>query len=788
MRNAAGMIISQVLLLKVWFELWAIKVNWYIWRMKNILAIAFLLVHSVSVNAQSESEDQSSCSSKCNRSHVLTTNLGRVSYYQYPTMDKYDMKYLKLDLAAEPGSRAISGTALWNVVAKVAMDSFVMEFKNNMILDSVYINGTKRIFQRGSDHVFIPLTPAIAGGSTINAVFYYTGTANSNGVFSGTVGSNGLIYTATLSESYQAREWFPVKQLLTDKIDSADIWITTRDIYKAGSNGLLVAEVPKPGNKKQYQWKTRYPMNYYLPHFSIGNYMEYNIYAKPLAMAPDSILVQNYIVDNASYFTTNKPNIDKTTAFIELYSDQFGLYPFKNEKYGHVHASIGGGMEHQTMSTMNSFGSTLIAHELGHQWWGDNVTCASWNHIWLNEGFASYSEYLAIESLPALFTTSAANYMQNVHNNVMSSATGSVYVPEDQVYNEGRIFSGRLSYNKGSAIIHTLRFIMQNDNLFFQALRNFQNQYKDSVATATDFKQVAETTSGKNLDDYFNQWYYGEGYPTFNITYLKQGSDSLILIVNQTTSAPAITPFFKGLYEIRVNSPQGDTTVLIDLQNNNQVFKFGYTKTPNGIVVDPNNWVLNATGSIVNGGVVPVKILSVTGTTNTDCGYTIEWRADNQMNAVTYEVEYSADGVNFTKVGEVPGNGFNQPTTYNFTFNPTSGSQAYFRIKIMERYYSDTYSQVVLLSNNCGKSFEVTINQNPFGQILGLEVSLPAGGITTFRMLNSAGQLVLLEKKTLLTGTQIVQIPVAQKLSSGVYTLQVVNEQGETISKRVVKR
>jgi len=343
-------------------------------------------------------------------------------------------------------------------------------------------------------------------------------------------------------------------------------------------------------------------MNYYLPSISIGNYLDYTNYAKPAAMAPDSIPVLHYIVNNTSYFNSQKANLDKTPAFIEKYSELFGLYPFKDEKYGHAHASIGGGMEHQTMSTMNSFGLTLIAHELGHQWWGDNVTCATWNHIWLNEGFASYCEYLAIEKLPAIFApTTASSFMQSVHTNVMSVANGSVHVPEASVFDENRIFSSRLSYKKGSAIIHNLRFEMQDDNLFFQALKNYQQQYKDSVATANDFKLVAETTSGKNFTDFFNQWYYGEGYPTFNIAYSKQGSDTLILAVNETVSASAVTPFFKGLYEFKVTSAQGDTTVKVNVTFNNQQFKFYYPKTPTGIVIDPNNWVVNANGTITNG-------------------------------------------------------------------------------------------------------------------------------------------------------------------------------------------
>jgi len=521
-------------------------------------------------------------------------------------MNKYDLKYLKIDIAVEANNRSISGSSTTRSVVRQSLDTFICELKMNMIVDSVFINGNKiSTFTQANDHVFVPLSPALAVGSNVEAIFYYRGTAGTGGVFAGTSTSTGLSYTATLSESYQAREWFPIKQLLNDKIDSAEIWVTTSAVNRVGANGLLTETITLPNGKKQYRWKTRYPQNYYLPSFAVGNYQEYLNYAKPAAMAPDSILIQHYIADNAAYLASNKANLDKTPPFVEKMSELFGLYPFKNEKYGHAQASIGGGMEHQTMSTMANFRTGLIAHELGHQWFGDNVTCASWNDIWINEGFATYSEYLMIEKLTALFTTTPAAYMSSVHNNVMSEANGSVFVPNSSIYDENRIFSGRLSYNKGAAIIHNLRFEVQNDNQFFQILQQFQNQYKNSFASATDFQTVAQAVTGKNFSDFFNQWYYGEGYPTFNVDYSKQG-DSLVLYVNQTVSAGSVTPFFKGLYEFTFQTASGDTTVLVNQQLNNQTFKFRSNRTPTGIVVDPNNWVINKTGSITTALPTPV--------------------------------------------------------------------------------------------------------------------------------------------------------------------------------------
>jgi len=549
--------------------------------------------------AQINNDKFSACREKCSHAQLPLAEQ-RAAYFQYPSMNKYDVKYLKLDLAVEPNSRDISGTALTRVKSLQSLDSFIIELISTMVLDSVFVNNTKRNFSRGSDHIFIPLSPIIPADIFLEVLFYYHGTASSRGIFAGIETNSGLKYSSSLSESYHARDWFPSKQTLKDKIDSADIWLTTDGANKAGSNGVLFAEITKLNNKKQFQWKSRYPMNYYMPSFSVGNYMEYVNYAKPAAMAPDSMLIQHYLVDNPDYFINIKSSLDKTPVFIEKMSDLFGLYPFSREKYGHSQSGTGIGIEHQTMSTVESFDPLLVIHELAHQWFGDNVTCATWNHIWLNEGFASYSEYLMVEKLSSLFSTTLAAYMQSFHNDVLSVPNGSVFVPDASIYNETRIFNTRLTYNKGAAIIHTLRFEMQDDSAFFRTLKNFQQLFKDSVATAEDFKQIAENTSGKKFNDFFNQWYYGEGYPTFNVEYSKQG-DSIVLMVNQMVSAPTVTPFFKGLYEFTINSPQGDTTVRVYQTENNQAFKFRSNKIPSGVVVDPNNWVLNKVGSIITG-------------------------------------------------------------------------------------------------------------------------------------------------------------------------------------------
>ena len=520
-------------------------------------------------------------------------------FYQSNKLNFYDIKYLKLDITVQPKSKFIAAVCTYNVLITQPLDTFAIEFKQSMELDSVFINNEKRAFTRGNDHIYVAMTPVVATGTFLNLSFYYKGTVAA-GFFAGT-DENGLDFTASVSEAFQAREWFPAKQLLNDKIDSTDVWITTSAAYKAGSNGLLKAIIDLQDGQKQFRWACRYPLSYYMPSVAVGNYLEYDNYAKPAAIAPDSILVQNYIYNNAAFFNQNKSRLDKTPRFIEKMSELFGVYPFYKEKYGHVQADIGGGMEHATMTTLKNFEEQLVAHELAHQWFGDNVTCADWNDIWLNESFATYSQYLMVENLPALFPTTAAQTMADFHSNVMSSPGGSVYVPMTDSYNEGRIFNYRLTYAKGATALHNLRFEMQDDLAFFNTLKKYQQQFAKSFANTNDFKSVAEQVSGKKLTDFFNQKIYGEGYPTYNVTYLKHGTDTLILQINQTTSAPSVTPFFAGLMEYKILSPQGDTTIKLYQTANEQVFALYYPKKPTGIEVDPENWVLNGLGTIKEG-------------------------------------------------------------------------------------------------------------------------------------------------------------------------------------------
>ena len=526
--------------------------------------------------------------------------------WQNPNMDKYDVTFYWLDLEVTSASTYVSGTVkIYGKVTAPVLDTFAFELVPEMTIENFIFNGTNyTTYVRQEDNVLYPVN-AINEGTDFIAEIKYHGTPPSGNFFAGVTHDHNGTYnkdvTWTLSEPFNAKAWFPVKQDLEDKADSAWIFLTCDENEMAGSNGLLTKVVDLGNGKKRFEWKTRYPIDYYLISFAVSDYRDYSIYAHPEAMGDDSLLIQNFIYDDDNCFENNKPGIDKTKEIIETYSELFSLYPFYEEKYGHCQTQLGGGMEHQTMTTIGGFSFHLIAHELGHMWFGDNVTCATWQDIWINEGFATYSDYLANEKIHGWYA--AQGFIKNAQNSAMSQPGGSIYIPDDEIYqgNEWRIFNGRLSYNKGAAILHILRHEFQNDSLFFAGIQAYQAQYGGGTATGEDFKHAMEPFYGGSLDWFFDEWYYGEGYPKYNFVWFYDGTSKEFHLTSvQTTSAS--TPLFKMLLDVKLNFADGTDTLVRFMQTSNEDFFVSHQeKTVTNIEIDPENWTMEKVNGITTG-------------------------------------------------------------------------------------------------------------------------------------------------------------------------------------------
>jgi aminopeptidase N len=539
--------------------------------------------------------------SYCKYHQEVNGGLKPVSSSAYQMLQaKYDVKFHHLNLNVERTSTTISGNV--RTIATVVqgpLDTFAFELYGGLTIDSIVSNGSKLLWTSYYQERKAVLPQTIQTGANIDLTIYYKGTPPSsgsaaigNGFSNGTSGRWGNQATWSLSQPFAAYEWWPCKQSLYDKIDSSWVFITTDATNKAASNGVLERVVPLGNGKARYEWKSRTPISYYLISVAVAKYVEYNLYAHPEGSS-DSILIQNYIYDNPQTLATFKGVIDTTALLLEKFSELLGPYPFAHEKYGHAMAPFSGGMEHQTMSSMGFFDFGIVAHELGHQWFGDHVTCSSWSDIFVNEGFASYSEYLAEELFKS--TASTADLMLDVHNSVMSQPGGSVWVADSN--NSTRIFSSRLSYDKGSAIIHMIRYEVNNDSLFFLALRNYQAQFSNSVASASDFKQVLESTTGLDFTDFYNQWFYGEGYPTYSSKW-NFDKDKFVVQMSHSGSS-SLTSLFKTHLDILVRRASlSDTIICIYNNASTQQYQFSVNDSVVGMSIDPDNWILNKIASI----------------------------------------------------------------------------------------------------------------------------------------------------------------------------------------------
>ncbi|MBF9238815.1 M1 family metallopeptidase [Hymenobacter sp. BT683] len=550
----------------------------------------------------------------CAAAHVQAAQRPATSSVSHRTkMERYDVKYYKLDLALENTSLNVAGSVWMRIrVGSQPLDSLAFELYQapatsmpgtaTLLIDSVVVNGRRSpgILRKGPDATAKLAQPA-AANTLADARIYYHGTApsgNSAAIGNGLSNRNTVHMdtnngsptfpfnvTWSLSEPFSAHEWFPCKQVLTDKADSSDVWVTTSLPNKVGSNGVLVRTVPLPANKVRYEWKSRHPIAYYLISVAVAPYIEYVTYANPVG--GPRVPIVNYVY-NQNYLNYWKSWIDLTPGFLENFSALVGLYPFANEKYGHAAAPLYGGMEHQTMTTQDGFALTITAHELFHQWFGDNVTCATWEDIWLNESFASYGEYLSLQAFDT--PASARNWMNSAHNLAFQNS-GSVYVPDTT--RVGRIFDYYLTYKKGAGVVHMLRYLLNDDTKFFRALRTYQTQFSGSTARTADMQRIFEAEAGRPLGYFFEQWFRGQGYPTFTGRW-NQGGSNFVLRVVETVSVPSVTPFFKTDVDYRLTFTNGTTqTVRLRQMQASETFQLTVNGTVASVAVDPDQWLLD---------------------------------------------------------------------------------------------------------------------------------------------------------------------------------------------------
>ena len=501
--------------------------------------------------------------------------------------NNYDLKYHRFFWFIDPSQRYISGSVTsYFVATSEVMNSIQFQLNNSLSADSALFKGHITEINHTGDVITIPLSPTVSVGNLDSVTVFYHGVPGISGFgsFENYV-HNGAPGMWTLSEPYGASDWWPSKNDLTDKIDSIDVYVVMPKGNHAASNGILVSETPYDANSTLAHWKHRYPIASYLIAVGVTNYARYADYYKT---GSDSIEILNYVYpEDSIQLRTITPDAAKSMG---LFEKLFTPYPFRKEKYGHAQCNFQGGMEHQTMTFLgkNQFNHNVIAHELAHQWFGDMITCGSWQDIWLNEGFATYCSGLSYEYL--FSENEFQNWIKQTREYVVKYPQGSVFCTDTS--NISGIFNNGLTYYKGALLLHMLRWIL-GDNDFFQGIRNYLNdpELKNGFVRTSDLKKHLENQSGKDLTRFFAEWFYGTGIPGYNVQVKQQPDLNTVVTIDQTQYNSNVS-FFDMIVPIEFKGAKNDTIISFDHTYSGQTFEFNPDFKIDSVFFDPISKIL----------------------------------------------------------------------------------------------------------------------------------------------------------------------------------------------------
>ena len=516
-----------------------------------------------------------------------------INFRANPNTQNYDITYHELRFNVDPNNTTpdISGIVTTTFTALSDMNVVTFDMATDLVVSSVTMNSSSLTFSQSNYELNINLPTTLVSGNSATVVITYAGSPpQAEGAFTrGTHSGTPVIFT--LSEPYGARDWWPCKQDLNDKVNAIDVYITAPSAYVSVSNGLEVSQTISGGNKTTH-FHHGYPIPAYLIAIAVTNYQIYNQQGGLGTVASPYFPIVNYLYPESYASATSATQLGTTPTIINLYESLLEPYPFRNEKYGHAQFGWGGGMEHTTVSFMGSFGRNLIAHEMAHQWFGDKITCGSWKDIWLNEGLTEYMSGLVVENLDG--ATPFVTWKTNKISSITSQTTGYVYLQDSDLTNVNRIFSSRLTYDKGSMVTHMLRWKL-GDVAFFQALKNYlaDSSLAYGYALTGDLKSHLENVYGSSLTEFFNDWLYMQGYPTYTITAQNWGAGQAKITVSQTQSHVSVS-FFEMPLEIRLTSAGGvNHDVVVNNTVNNQEFVVPVPFVVAGVTFDPNKHIIS---------------------------------------------------------------------------------------------------------------------------------------------------------------------------------------------------
>lgn len=566
----------------------------------------------------------------------------------------------------------------------------------SLAIDSVRLmSGTNLTFTHTSNILTINLDRTYNPGEIVNVKINYRHLNVTDNSFY--VSNQGWVFTDAEPEG--ARGWFPCWDRPSDKA-TVDILVKIPLSARIGSNGRL-NDSTVTGDSIWYHWISRDPVSTYLVVLTgKTGYAIDIIYWHKLSNPNDSIPIRFY--HNAGQNISPVKNV--MNAMTTYFSQSFGEHPFEKNGFAYVSNSAGfgwGGMENQTLTTLNSWGENLAAHEFAHQWFGDMIGPASWSNIWLNEGFATWSESHWVErtggytAYKNMINTDASSYLSGNPGWAISDPSWDITTP-----NSNTLFNFAVTYCKGSCVLHLLRYTL-GDSLFFKGLKAYATDtvnFKYKTSTIPDFFAKMTSETGQNLTWFYNAWIYQPNHPVYQNNYyftnLGGGQYRVNFLAKQTQTNAG---FFPIPIMIKMSFATGaDTTVKVMNNVNNQWFSFTFNRQPTSVVFDPNNEIVIKSASLImsteeNISSIPAK-------------FELKQNYPNPFNPVT-SIEYDIPKNSNVKITVYDNTGkevsvlvneFKQAGKYSSSFNAMNLSSGVYFYRIQAEDYSEVKKMTLL--------------------------------------------------------------------------------------------
>lgn len=518
----------------------------------------------------------------------------------------------------------------------------------SLVVDSVGLAGVT--FVHSANILSIHLDRQYVPGEVVDVKVYYRHNNVTDAAF---YASSGLVFTDCEPEG--ARKWFPCWDKPSDKA-TLDLTARVPGTVKLGSNGRL-ADTVRVADTLWFHWVSRDPIATYLMVISAKVGYNLDVVKWPsLANPNDSIPIHFYW--NTGESISNLNNIKtKIIPMTNHFSSLYGEFPFEKNGFATLNSQFPwGGMENQTLTSLcsNCWGENLVSHEHAHQWFGDMISPATWADIWLNEGFATFSEAIWYE-----YTGGYAAYKNDIIGSASSYLSGN---PGWPIYNpswatttppNGTLFNYAITYAKGACVLHMLRYVL-GDSLFFAAIKGYATdtlEFKHNSASTSRFIPKINQIVAQDLTWFFDQWVYQPNHPvyanTYNINALGGGQWMVGFKARQTQANP---PFFKMPIEIRIGFATGpDSLIRVMNTSNNQVFAFLVDRQPTVVQFDPNNNIVLKQGTTSSGPTLaaPLLVFPADGTIHVPLSLPLVW--GEAVSAVSYRVQLATDNA-FTMV------------------------------------------------------------------------------------------------------------------------------------------